>query len=176
MSIKKILLILAFMLSSSISFATTLSEGESFEFSFTNIAFFGNTTATSSIGLSFNLLGDLLSLGESLQLELFEDTPSDSAFLTTTFIAPGTGFGVGTIDGLFNYWQDLQGSLRLTAISGSVNLDSFTLGVNSNGIRYFEQIDAASVPEFSSFYLFLMGFLGLIGVTVVTVIHRNLKT
>ena len=174
MWIKKQLLILVFMMSASITHATTIAEGESFDFSFTDIAFFGSTNALSSIGVSFRLLDDEITLGDSLRLELFEDTPTGDAFATTTFIAPGNGFGFGTIDGLFDYWQDLQGSFRLTALTGSVNLDTFTLSVNRNGERYTQSYEATSVPEFSSFYLFLMGFLALIGVTIVTIIHRNL--
>ena len=178
MSIKKLILTLLFMLSSSLSHAVTIADGESFDFTFTNIAFFGDTTATAGISANFNLFGDELVAGDSLRLELFEDSSADSAFLTTVFSAPGNGFGVGTIDLTPRYWTDLQGAFRLTAISGSVNLDSFTLVVNNNGKQYRETvkpptvlIPIPSVPELSSFYLFMIGFLGI---AVVTVLHRRL--
>ena len=60
--------------------------------------------------------------GDQLRLEMFENSPADAPFCSTTLFGSGSCFAnLG--------WQDLQGAVRLTMLSGSVQVETIGLEV-----------------------------------------------
>lgn len=83
-----------------------------------------------------------LQIEDALHVQMFEDLPTGTPFYQQTlmnttnamyYFAASQGF----------YWQDLQGSIRLTMVSGSVTIDSLLVQVFIPG-------SASTVHEFAT--------------------------
>jgi hypothetical protein len=84
---------------------------------------------------------DLLDAGETLTLDLYENSASELPFASQSF----TGTGISSITtGRLGLWQNLQGIVRITMNEGSVNLDYLGFEVVQNGVGY---VGTTTVPE-----------------------------
>lgn len=104
-----------------------LNPGQTWTYSFGSLPFIGNTNAftTSPQGIfSFTVNGGTLQTGDLLSYEMFESSPS------LTPICSGTmnGSSPATLScSSPGAWQDREGSVRLTMVSGSVTVDTVAL-------------------------------------------------
>ena len=77
---------------------------------------------------SINLAGNLLGVGDNIRLEMFENSLADVPFYTNDFTNPNPTdqFGVS-----FSRLLDrIQGVIRLTALSRSINVDNIVITVD----------------------------------------------
>ena len=100
----------------------TLTSGETFTLEFNDLTFAEASSTQPQAGVTVNLGGDILDSGENIRLELFEDTLDGTLIFEEHFDSPTDHFGVTGFSG--TTWQDLQGVIRLTMLSGSVDLAS----------------------------------------------------
>jgi hypothetical protein len=136
---------------------STLSAGDSYVYEFSTLspAFelpFGAPMGT----FGFTTTPGTLQTGDLLQWEMFEDSPSGDP-LFTGYYSSNSGQDTYGVSGA---WQDLQGSVRFTMLSGSVGLDSFTILVTvPRGLDapMVYQATVTPVPEPNSIALFLSG-------------------
>lgn len=129
-----------------------LNAGDSFTFEFTHFDFQANGLAGPSARVGLVFQG--FSGSDSLRFEAFEDTPPQAPIYSTTLSAGG-----GSPDFTFGSgWQDLQGSFRVTMVSGSATLQEFFGSVvKADGELY--SLKVAAVPEPSGWSL--LGAIGL---------------
>jgi hypothetical protein len=125
----------------------TLNAGETYTYQFstlprTGFTFFGAPSGLLALGVN----GPSLQPGDSLRFEMFDDVPSGDPFFSRTVTAssdPSEFFASVSF-----VWQDLQGSIRLTMVSGSATIDSFSLLVlRVAGPSGLNQYSASVVPE-----------------------------
>jgi hypothetical protein len=93
---------------------------------------------------AFFVGADSFSPGESLRIDVFEDSVSGPILSTSTF-APIGGLFPSVIAGKENAWQDLQGAVRLTMLNGSA--DFVLLFTVSDGTGRAFQYPVQQVPE-----------------------------
>lgn len=146
------------------AFAYDVSVGSPLELTFTNLPYIGFLGYQDQGGIGIELSpSDQLELGDVIRLELFDDTgftsPVSFGAIGTIidFTTPTDSFGVGVIDA----FQNNQGGIRLTAISGSVNIESLRVGMHKDGYYYGGYLITSAVPEPESISLMLAG-LGLV--------------
>jgi hypothetical protein len=73
-----------------------------------------------------------------LRYELFEGPPLGTPILSNVFVSPPAQFNYS--DGVSNAWQDLDGSVRLTMLSGSANFFPPRFQVQRGGDIYFSPL------------------------------------
>jgi len=136
--------IIALPLSSLAQDSLHFSAGQSFSYTFSTLDFVqSGALVEQSGGVSFYRLAQP-SPNDAVLLELFEnnlqEAPVASQVFTDRFGDP-TGFGRGGL------WQDLQGAVRLTVVSGSMDLTGlrFTVGTGPLDFNYYQTFVA--VPE-----------------------------
>jgi hypothetical protein len=97
---------------------------------------------------------DILGLGESLRLEMFENSLIDSPFATQLYspIAPATFVQIYGPSA----WLDYQGVIRVTMLSGSVDVNYAHFVVSPN-VNTFCNADVFAVPEPSAGLLITLG-------------------
>jgi len=125
-----------------------LSTGESFSYEFQTLPFnnllpYGTPANVGYFGMSFPLGGDLLTTGESVRMEWFENTLQDVPTASVTRSGtnnPTTEFAIPQA----NMWQDLQGAVRVTVISGEIDLDNLLVAVVRDFDKYGQTVP---VPE-----------------------------
>ena len=162
MCIKSIVIAATILVISNSANAALIAAGQVYDYTFTSLAFIELFTVQNQGGAGIFLSDDLLDPGDIVRLELFENSVSDTAFFTNDFTDPTYNFGVGVFNPV--PWQDLQGSLRLSVLSGSINLNSIFIQVFNDGSKYSETTYISSVPIPSATWLFGSGLIGLIGV------------
>lgn len=93
--------------------------------------------------------GDLLLPGDSIRIELFENSTGETPFSSMDHSGLGQGNAeLGTY--LFAQWQDLQGVIRLRMLAGSVNVDSVYVSIQNNGCgRSTNTFDSPTPPTIS---------------------------
>lgn len=135
-----------------------LNTGDSFTFEFTSLPFdqILSPFRRAGGGVSLNTVG--LEPGEYFRLELFDHGVDEEPKVTRTFTNHADGGGL---------WQDLQGTVRVTMLNGSMTLNSIMFSVTTYGDRpdpngpyinnRYYQATFIAVPEPST-----VSFLGLI--------------
>ena len=88
---------------------------------------------------------DSLSAGESMRLEMFENNLSEPPLTSVMAAAPSTWAVVGSGPGA---WQDFQGIVRATMLSGEVDV-SYAQFTVIPGFRVCNTIVAVPEPHFS---------------------------
>jgi hypothetical protein len=73
-----------------------------------------------------------------LRYELFEGPPSGTPILSNVFVSTPTRFNY--TDGISNAWQDLDGSVRFTMVSGSARFHIPTFRVQRDGDIYISPL------------------------------------
>ncbi|TVT46771.1 MAG: PEP-CTERM sorting domain-containing protein [Denitromonas halophila] len=149
--------------------ASTLYSGDSAEYSFNSLAFADTASYMAQGGATIQFSGDLLDNGDAVRLEAFEDAADSSPFYTNTFTNPTDHFGFT----YGNRWQDLNGALKLTVLSGSVNVHSISYQVIAGGNRYISEVQISPVPEPS---IALMLGAGLLTIIYKTKKHRKTRS
>jgi hypothetical protein len=119
-------------LSVSVSSATTVQPGSPLILSFSNLPFIQAVQCCVTLlggqgGASINLTSNLLGVGDNIRLEMFENSVADVPFYTNDFTTPTAQFGASVV--VPSPWQDLQGVIRLTALSGSIDVSSIVITV-----------------------------------------------
>jgi hypothetical protein len=125
-----------------------LNPGQAWTYSFNSLPFVGNTNAftTSPQGIfSFRVNGGTLQTGDLLSYEMFEGSPS------LTPICSGTmnGSSPATLScSTPGAWQDREGSVRFTMVSGSVTVDTVALTaiVSGPSLSSFEVYSSTFTP------------------------------
>ena len=124
-----------------------LTAGQSFDFTFESMNFVGASTDeshlyTAGFVVSLNGFQD----GSEVEMSLYETSTSGVAFRVGQFTFEG---GLLGLVGIHNQaWQDMQGSIRFTVISGNIELESIYSRTVIDGNVY----EATSqIPEPSSF-------------------------
>lgn len=129
-----------------------LNAGDSFTFEFTHFDHQGGGLPGPNARVGFDFLG--FSGSDRLRFDAFEDNPTQTAIYSTTLSA-----GAGSPDFTFGAaWQDMQGTFRVTMLSGAATLQEFFGSViTASGELY--SLKVSVVPEPSAWSL-----LGAIGV------------
>jgi hypothetical protein len=124
-----------------------LTAGQSFDFTFESMNFVGASTDeshlyTAGFVVSLNGFQD----GSEVEMSLYETSTSGVAFRVGQFTSEG---GLLGLVGIHNQaWQDMQGAIRFTVISGNIELESIYSRTVIDGNVY----EATSqIPEPSSF-------------------------
>jgi len=125
----------------------TLNAGETYTYQFGTLpligfSFFGAPSGQLAVGVD----GSTLQPGDSLLIEMFDSTPTGKPIAsgTVTSASQPLDFVVSA----YGAWDDVQGSIRLTMISGSASINSFNLLVlKVAGSRGLNQYSATIVPE-----------------------------
>lgn len=120
--------------------AVVVPQGSSIRFSFNAMSLVQtNASPLDQAGFYFRASGDTLTPGDSPKVELFEQSTHDTAFGTFAYLythrdQPSDLFGGTQLRD--NVWNDFQGALRITMLSGSVSIDSVVAWAVINGNRY----------------------------------------
>ena len=156
----------------------TISDGETLIFDFTSLPELdwiaspsdtqapipepGSSHATTA-AVRVSLSGDLLDVGEQVQLRIYENNLEEEPLTDHLFSGPNENFGVGIALPL-TFWADGQGVFTLAVLEGSINL-SFLQAIYWDEARYphFRTfVDASAVPLPAALPLFATG-LGMMG-------------
>ena len=114
-----------------------LQGGDWFTYQFTNLVFQNNSTTgiAGPSGAVFLYVepSDPARLGptNSYKVEMFEDTTAQAPFLVRTITDASSVFDIDYR--ATNVWGDLQGSIRVTALTGSVTLHGFSFQAIKQG-------------------------------------------
>ena len=149
--------------------AVTVNSGETCNFSFDSLTpTFSepvNTSVPVQVDIKFTS-NDIFGPSESMVLMFNEDSPSGSNFYTGNLSLDYLS-GVSHIYRQFTelYWQDLEGFIRLTMGTGSVEISEIEISVAIPGQRYRQVFvpTVGEVPIPPAILLFGSGLLGLIG-------------
>jgi len=165
-----------FFCGATVSHATTVQPGSPLVLSFSSLPFVQISPLQPGASASINLTGDLLDIGDTIRLELFENSLADVPFYTHDFIVPSSNsenqFGAGIA--LPPPWQDVQGVIRLTALSGSIDVDNIRVGLRQDIApsgtgccltnEYGQTFDFSTpLPAALPLFATGLGVLGLIG-------------
>ena len=120
--------------------AVTLNEGESFYIGFSSLTYMGYSGATDINVVRVKLDGDLLGLGEVVDVSVFESEvgalPARSETVSGDVLPQNQpqNFDVGFIVPLI--WRDLQGAVLFAALKGSFTISEVKIEVHEGGHRY----------------------------------------
>ena len=87
---------------------------------------------------------DPLQPGESMRVELFEDTLQDSPFASQVF-SPATPIAGVVLSGTSSHWLDYQGLVQVSMLTGSTDILGAHFAVSPNPNTYCDTY--VSVPE-----------------------------
>ena len=118
--------------------------------------------AVANVVFGVNLLGP----GESLRLELFENSLNETPFASQVF-NPATSLTHAAVAGPMSQWLDYQGLVQVSVLSGSASIVGAGFFVSPNTATYCDTF--ITVPEPNAF-----GFGSLIGCHFAIVLfHRR---
>jgi len=152
-----------------------LSEGDVFSYEFQTLPFkVGPLLGADNQGIALVSLSasDTLAPLDVIRLELFENGLTESPFRTLTMSGTNAPFVLTEFgQSHAGAWQDLQGAVRLTMSSGSVDVSDLHLSVIREGFEYGISVSlpptvAVSVPEPSSLGLLVVSAVLLGGYTI----------
>ena len=116
----------------------------------------GATTIVIDLGFT----GDIFTSGDNMQVDVLSTPTSLTPLLTSTFSYPAWTFGIHN-QWLGVPWNAGNGAIRLTMLSGSVDVSSFSVRTTLN----FSELDYSyTIPEPSSSLLLLFSGAVLGGV------------
>ena len=108
-----------------------LSPGDSLSVGFNNLDCHFSEGNIVETAVNITLGTDVLSPGESLRLEMFEDSSNEAPFASQIF-SPAAPLSSFYLLGPSSNWGDHQGVIRLTMLSGSVDvLDGYFYAATS---------------------------------------------
>jgi hypothetical protein len=168
--VKNILIIASLVLAgvSALGQGLSLSSGQSYTFTFNSMALVGpNTFPDALYDAGFSFPGSTgFSADSTVSLSLFDASSPDSPFQVADFQGPTNTFPTGfqggeESDGVIGeagqaspIWQNQQGTLVITVVSGSLTLDGMDARTVIDGNLYEA---TASVPEPSELVLGALG-------------------
>lgn len=158
--LQRLVAILGFICIPTTAAAITLNSGEGFIHEFASLPSVEYVGYANQGGTSLYFSDDLLDAGEVVRLELFEDSFFGPVIWSNDFNSPTDSIGVTKLD----IWQDFQGVILFTVLSGSVTVSSNDFQVIKDGYRFADsyQMSAPAVPEPETYAMFLAG-LGVVG-------------
>ena len=110
-----------------VSSQVVLTQGETFTYEFSSVLFGAPTAGSGGPSIGSYFLGAGSVTPETrLRIEGFENSVTESPL----FSVFGNGFGGGGGGTAFGAWQDLQGVLRVTALSETIVLDRLSMVIN----------------------------------------------
>ncbi len=136
-----------------------LNPGDTWTYQFSTLPFVGTTNAflANPSGIfGFTVNSNTFQPGDALRYDMFENSTAESPIFTGTMSsAPPFTVLTATNDA----WQDLQGAIRFTMESGSVTVDSVTLGVIQSGpsLSSYDVYETTFVPVPEPGFLSLLG-------------------
>ena len=144
-----------------------LLPGQSLSIEFNGVDGCHFTESSPGSYVAIGLGNDILGPGESVRLEMFEDDVNASPFATQTYSPPTV------VTSLAMYgpqaWFDYQGLVRVSVLSGSVDVGGAYFIVSPDLFTYCST--SVTVPEPNTILL-----LALIGVTSTAVSIRRIHT
>ena len=124
----------------------TLSAGESFTYNFNTLPFFGEGyTGFPPGGINYATFESdprTHDAGDAFRVEIFETSASDTPSAVNSGLGSITAQGNGG-------WHDLQGVARVTVTSGTLTLNTFSLGVyrpTAGSPGEFESFATGTIP------------------------------
>lgn len=137
-----------------------LNTGDSYAYQFSSLPFGGfSTSGNPRAYFSLPIFPSDLGPSGTLRFEMFEDTPNGIPIFSRTLTMSSSIWDTdGTVP---NAWADIQGSIRLTMLSGSIAINVFSLqamipagtsGFNVYGGRVYP------IPEPSALSFLVFGF------------------
>ena len=151
------LIVLAIATSLTAKGQLTMTAGDSYVFHFDSLQYMGSSI-TSPLGGYYNLLLDQSTAdsGDSVRMELFEGLPVGTPVAEKVYV-PGSGVPFLLSD---TSWADKEGSIRLTAISGTFTINQIDMIRKEQSPTPGGAIDTYQltvVPEPSSVAVFGLG-------------------
>lgn len=139
-----------------------VGPGGSYSFEFSSLNFIRSANAADGGLVSVNFVTNGLGPGESLLLELFPNTLTDTPLAFTFDGAAGGSLPDGSLGGVAIFWSpgapaewpDLQGVVRVTMVSGTIQLSGFAVTQVAGGGYYSQTFP---VPEPTTAGLVLVG-------------------
>ena len=136
-----------------------LNVGESYTHQFETLPFILTGVGTPPGGAHFEWMGRVLPGVNEVQVEMFENSVAEAPLSSTTVLRSGSGLEpIGTNVFVLNAWQDLQGVVRISVLSGSFSVSdldfasSVPIGDHLN--IYHQHLSFEVVPEPSPALLF----------------------
>ena len=135
---------------------TLLSEGQSYDFSFSSLSLSSVSSEPFGWFVDVSFAIDLVESGEILRIELLEDSNADAPFASTTPVGlpmGATSWGFGTTLPSPE-WDDLQGIVRFRMESGSVGVNTIEVTKYLSGDSYSQTF---VIPEPAATAMLLFG-------------------
>ena len=142
-----------------------LNPGESWTYPFSSLPFVGNTNAFTTFPqgiFSFTVNGSTLQSGDLLSYEMFEGSSSLTPICSGTM----TGSSPTTLScSSPGAWQDREGTVRFTMVTGSVTVDTVALTaiVSGPSLSSFDVYSSTFTPVPEATGLFVFGALACAG-------------
>jgi hypothetical protein len=134
-----------------------LGPGDTFTYTFNSMSF-QQVNQNIFYGFTLAFTNDVLTSGDSLKLELFENTVADTPFASPVFLGGSVPTlrlsqtqGSGTVR-----WADQQGTIRLTMQSGSIVFKEISVFTAFGGSLYGHTVP---IPEPQALSLLMVGVL-----------------
>lgn len=171
---KKLLCLLCFIQwFGGIAHASFFNQGDTTTLSFSTLPYIGTTNNSDVTWITFN--GTQLNNGDSFRLDLFNNISDSNPLFSETVVGPGTFGGYGFVREMSIIigdpnpvpgpllWEDLEGKISLTMLSGSMSLDTLDVSVSSGGHVWGETLAVTPTPIPATAVLLGSGLMGLIG-------------
>ena len=143
-------------------FALNAGESLTYQFDALPLRLFVNETFPGPFGqLSLHYATGSFQAGDSFRVELFETSAAGAPILSMILDNP---LGDLTVTGLPDVWQDRQGAIRLTGLTGSVIIQSAEVEAyvpGAGGVPLYIYTGVVPVPEPATWALLILGSMAL---------------
>jgi hypothetical protein len=137
------ILLTLLMCSGSAEASKVLAAGQSITFIFNKLIYQSSASSQDLTEANVNFSGNLLDSGESIKMEVFNNL-ANPAIYTRIFDKPTNGFGTAFLQ---PPPQVIMGAVKLTMITGSVNLSLISMAITKDGSRFAQTIiPSTSLP------------------------------